>query len=1154
MERLSGGLLLLGAALLVAHGGRLPSSYRVALWALLCLALAVLLRRGWVRLFGPVLFYDLVRVGRQSRHAAARVFYGGLLLTLFLFVYLAWLADNGLSFHDAFLGGALPSKALAGYAQIFCFVFLGVQMAAVFLLTPAYLAGTIAEEKERRTLEGLLASDLRDREILFGMLFARLANLVLVLLTGLPALSLLQFMGGVEPNLVLAGFAFAGLTVAGLAGLSVFNSLQARKPRQAIVRTYLMAAGYLFVTGCSWLLLLPKLGLATFPSTDSWTSPVDLADAIRILSAGNPIAVAIQCLDAVRTGQTLDAVLPGMLRNYAWFNGLVAVGCCVWVSWRLRARILQEGESSTRKGAGQRRLASGHKGLGLLAPPGVSERRPMLWKELFIDAGLHRGPIGLLLTGLLAAAVFWPAVHVAYWYGSPWTQGPDSRFADLINLWVRGLSMVLGFLMLLQVAVHAAGSISGERERQTLDGLLATPLSSRNILVAKWLGSICSPRATAFCLGLVWLVGLVTGSLSPWAIPSFLGAWLAMAACMAGLGLCLSSAYHTSYRAAFWTLLAVFGLLSGTMLASWDLSDMWLPSFEAESIMPFLTLAFLAFSPRELHSWQTGEMPFSFQPIFWAVVAWLLTGYLFWRLAGWRFRREFGRAHVDEGEGAETGRAGAVSAATPGGDLLAQIPDSPRRVTPPARLWPRRLVYLLLLLLPTGLLVARYVQLHAEGERELAAAIAEADLLDPGWRWEELEAARKVLPEDRNSGLVAIRARSQLPTPWPVVKSEDLARVDEVRLPQFQLDDWHTQFLRAQLAAAKKALPEARRLADLPEGRLPISWSKEGTYVRLEHTHEMMRVAELLGYDAMLLAQDNLPDEALRSCRAIINTGRAIGDEPSLMSVQVRMSIRGTAIDRIERTLGQGEPSEPALLELQRLLEKEEAVPLAVIGLRGQRAELDRMLQNLQGGHASYGMLFAGMPRSPGLAQLPNQDELVGLSSGSLACQRADLLRYGTELVEAAKLPECQSQVILTSLQKSVGNRLHMVSMLGTWASRFMQNARQRQAQLRCEIVMLALERYRRQHGRWPDTLTELVPAYLEQIPVDPFDGQPLRWSRKQGHIVIYSIGPDGVDNGGEINRVKPFATGLDLGLLLWDVDQRRQPPVVRNPDPTSNQ
>ena len=54
--------------------------------------------------------------------------------------------------------------------------------------------------------------------------------------------------------------------------------------------------------------------------------------------------------------------------------------------------------------------------------------------------------------------------------------------------------------MLLAVAVRASGSISGERDKQTMDGLLTTPLDGHTILLAKWVGAILSVR-----WGWVWL-------------------------------------------------------------------------------------------------------------------------------------------------------------------------------------------------------------------------------------------------------------------------------------------------------------------------------------------------------------------------------------------------------------------------------------------------------------------------------------------------------------------------------------------------------------------------------------------------------------------------------------------------------------------------
>jgi hypothetical protein len=59
------------------------------------------------------------------------------------------------------------------------------------------------------------------------------------------------------------------------------------------------------------------------------------------------------------------------------------------------------------------------------------------------------------------------------------------------------------------------------------------------------------------------------------------------------------------------------------------------------------------------------------------------------------------------------------------------------------------------------------------------------------------------------------------------------------------------------------------------------------------------------------------------------------------------------------------------------------------------------------------------------------------------------------------------------------------------------------------------MTRFRLDHGTFPPHLTDLVPAYLDAVPTDPFDGHPLRLAIKANRWIIYSIGPDGIDNGG---------------------------------------
>lgn len=1144
------GLLLLGAAgLLLVLGGGLRPATRVACWGLLVLAFAALLRRGWVRLFGPVLFYDLVRTARRSRHAAARMLYGGFLLGTLLAVFLLGVTYHHVGLTELFSAKAsLPPGESAQFAEGFFYFFMFAQMVTVLILTPAYVAGGIAEEKDRQTLDVLFSTDLRGREIIAGMVLARLGNLVLVLLTGLPVLSILQFLGGVDPDLVLLSYGFLGLTILGLTGLSVVNSLYARKTRQAVVRTYLWALGYLVLSGLSWLLLHPSLGLATFPSTEEWKSPVTLEDFVGWGSAGNPAAVAVLTLFDVRRGSRLDTLLPDALAQYAWFHGLLALGCCTWSALRLRAVVLADAISDT-DAAGRRRAASGHKGIALLRPPAVGAR-PMMWKELWIDAGTHRGLIGWLLGGVVLAAVFWPAVQLMYFYGTVWPAGPEARLTDLLSLWVRGVGMVLGCLMLLQVAVHAAGGISGERDKQTLDGLLATPLTNRQLLFAKWLGAVLSPRGMGLVLALVAAGGTLMGALHPLAAPCYLAVWFVLAGMLASLGLCFSVAYRTAHRAAFWTLFAVLGLTFMQLLASWDLADMWTTSFEATSVVPPFTLYVMAFSPREVQALAARELEESFRLVPWAMLFWAGWAYALWRFAGWRFRKEFGRAQQADVAGTQHAVPSAEYT-VPSPQVMTNLPDSVLGAPPsspapprPRSLWPRRLMQLAFVLLPLGLLALRFVQLHRATEHALQATLEETDRLDPGWRLDDLLAARKVVPDERNSAGVALEIQRKMPPEWP---ERNFYKQVEGLVPERQLSPKQHWLLWTEMARVHRLAAQARKLADMPEGSMPpVVYDTNNLFPLLHATQEMRVVANLLAHDTLLLAQEGDADGALADCRALLNINRAIGDEPFFQSMLVRSAVRAITVDRIERTLAQGEPSDAALLALQRLIEDEAQQPLLLIGLRGERAAADRIAQRVQDGTVNVDEIIYGIKRKKNLAALLHAEEAAMLLSGSFRGQRTALLRHYNEMIEAAKLPEEKQDAELGRINQAFLASLTRTSLTGLFAPAVLhwnRSLRRGDAQLRAAAVALALERFRRRHGRWPDSLRALTPEFLDKVPADPFDGKPLRYRVSNSGVVVYSIGENGLDDGGLFSRDQPHRSP-DVGFQLWNPEQRRQPPA----------
>ena len=51
----------------------------------------------------------------------------------------------------------------------------------------------------------------------------------------------------------------------------------------------------------------------------------------------------------------------------------------------------------------------------------------------------------------------------------------------------------------------------------------------------------------------------------------------------------------------------------------------------------------------------------------------------------------------------------------------------------------------------------------------------------------------------------------------------------------------------------------------------------------------------------------------------------------------------------------------------------------------------------------------------------------------------------------------------------------------------------------RLAIVALVLERFRLATGKLPENLEQLVPKYLESVPIDPFEGHPIHYEAGRG-------------------------------------------------------
>ncbi len=466
-------------------------------------------------MLGPIFSIELVTASRRVRYFVVRVLYGLVLLIAL-----------GMVHHECFRwGDPRDIGDVARFAAAFFGTFTVLQLLAVFFLTPAMAAGTIALERERRTIEYLFVSHLTNLQIVFGKLAARLVQIFCLILVGLPILSLAGLMGGIAPEALLVAFLMILSSVVFAATLSIALSVWSVRARDAVMRAYL-------VLFC--VLVVPPVADAAARGT--WLYGALFEPLNGQLLVANPFwLLACEILSEAASADASRAweMLLAMLRNH----GLVAAACLAAATLAVRrVHLRARGE-----GASQRRFRLMH-----LVRPRCGAH-PMLWKEVFAEPGLGRlGIVGRIAAALIALTVIGVALYqFAETTGSRGWRGDPEWFLAFTSM----MTGAVGTGGLILVGARAAATVTGERERECWDSLLSTPLAPGEIVAAKLLGSLSAIRGVFFLLGFLWLLALLIDPGFLAAEVFFLGTFLLLAFAVASMGVLYSLWCRNSMRA-----------------------------------------------------------------------------------------------------------------------------------------------------------------------------------------------------------------------------------------------------------------------------------------------------------------------------------------------------------------------------------------------------------------------------------------------------------------------------------------------------------------------------------------------------------------------------------------------------------------------------
>ena len=218
-------------------------------------------------LFGPVFRFELNARLRRIGTFVIRGVYGFFLLLAFM-IPLAH--TRGLS-----KAGELPPHDLPQVAETFLTLIIALQSLTVLILTPALVAGSLAQERQRGNLDLLMASPLSSLEIILGKLFARFYDLLIILAVAVPVLCILTMMGGIDVRVIALSDGVLITTGFFIAAASIAISSLSGNPRRAIFATYSIVAGW---TALPFLIELARsVGTGPVLQIAVWSWPLEYA-------------------------------------------------------------------------------------------------------------------------------------------------------------------------------------------------------------------------------------------------------------------------------------------------------------------------------------------------------------------------------------------------------------------------------------------------------------------------------------------------------------------------------------------------------------------------------------------------------------------------------------------------------------------------------------------------------------------------------------------------------------------------------------------------------------------------------------------------------------------------------------------------------------
>jgi hypothetical protein len=257
------------------------------------------------------------------------------------------------------------------------------------------------------------------------------------------------------------------------------------------------------------------------------------------------------------------------------------------------------------------------------------------------------------------------------------------------------------------------------------------------------------------------------------------------------------------------------------------------------------------------------------------------------------------------------------------------------------------------------------------------------------------------------------------------------------------------------------------------------------------------------------------PTAAAADIEVLFALAERAGAEPLVICGLVQLSLAEFPLQPLWEGLVRHQWREPELARLETILARMNLVAAGARALRGERTFILTALGNPTGDSPPDADFSA--PEMRALRMYP---------AGWRAQNQVRIAQAMQDLIDRLDAPQRQVRYDAAALDqlKTATRRTTpynvFAALLVPAVVGVIESTAAHQASLTLARVAVALERHRLAHGRYPDALAALGPAFLDTVPPDPMTGRPLVYrAEAPDRYTLYSVGLNLADDGGQPAR-----------------------------------